>query len=173
MSLRRRTEGVGASQSSASVTGDQYLPMPNRAPKKLKSFARQLLACEAALPNPEGAGGSGPFRACERLRGPLGKFIGIVGFRALLSRALALAGEEAPILRGLHIRADGSLESLETDLRPGEVSAAEAVLVAQITELLVTFIGPALTLQLLRDIWPDIGPDMRPDMRPTIPDHKC
>lgn len=133
--------------------------MSNSAPQELKAFARQLQACEAALDNPKGSGDSGFFRACERLRGPLGKVVGVSGFRALLSRALALAGEDAPMLRALHIRADGSLESLETDVDPRAAAAAEVVLMAQITGLLVTFIGSALTLQLLRDIWP------------TIPDH--
>ena len=132
--------------------------MSDRSTPKLKAFARQLLAAEAASGNPAGAKDPRAFRACERLRGPLGKLIGIGGFRSLLSRALALAGEEVPLLRALHIKADGSLEDLETEaeLDPREVAAAEVVLVAQIAGLLVTFIGPALTLQLLRDIWPKI-----------------
>ena len=135
--------------------------MSNSASPKLKEFARQLLAAEAASGNPAGAKDPRAFRACERLRGPLGKLIGIGGFRSLLSRALARAGEEVPVLRALHIKADGSLEDLETEAEldprdPREVAAAEVALVAQIAGLLVTFIGPALTLQLLRDIWPKI-----------------
>lgn len=130
--------------------------MADSAPPELKAFARQLLACEAALGNPAGAKESSAFRACEKLRGPLCKLVGVGGFRSLLSRALALAGEDAPMLRALHIRADGALEGLETDLDPREAAAAEVVLMAQITGLLVTFIGPTLTLQLLLDIWPNI-----------------
>ena len=131
--------------------------MPDSANQKLNGFARQLLAAEAASRNPADAKDSEAFRACEKLRGPLGILIGVGGFRSLLSRALALAGEDAPMLRALHIRADGSLEGLETDLDPREAAAAEVVLMAQITGLLVTFIGSALTLQLLRDIWPKIS----------------
>ncbi len=123
---------------------------------KLKAFARKILACEADLGIPAGAKESGPFRACEKLRGPLGKLVGVGGYRSLLSRALALAGEDAPSLSALHIRADGSLEGPETNLDPREAAAAEVVLMAQITGLLVTFIGPALTLQFLRDIWPKV-----------------
>jgi len=130
--------------------------MSDSATPKLKAFARQLLACEAALGIPAGAKDSRAFRASEKLRGPLGKLVGISGFRALLSRALALGGEEAPVLRALHIRADGSLEDLEADLDPRKLAEGEVVLIAHIAGLLVTFIGPALTLQLLRDIWPKI-----------------
>ena len=131
--------------------------MADNATPKLKAFARQLLAAEAASGTPAGEKDSDAFLACEKLRGPLGKLIGVGGFRSLLSRALALAGEDAPMLRALHIRADGSLEGLETDLDPREAAAAEVVLMAQIAGLLVTFIGSALTLQLLRDIWPKIS----------------
>ncbi len=130
--------------------------MSDSATPKLKAFARQLLACEAATRDPAGTKDSRAFRACEKLRGPLGKLVGISGFRALLSRALAVGGEEAPVLRALHIRADGSLEDLEAGLDPRKLAEGEVVLMAHIVGLLVTFIGPALTLQLLRDIWPKI-----------------
>jgi len=132
--------------------------MSDSATPKLKAFARQLLACEAATRDPAGTKDSRAFRACEKLRGPLGKLVGISGFRALLSRALAVGGEEAPVLRALHIRADGSLEDLEAeaDLDPRKLAEGEVVLIAHIAGLLVTFIGPALTLQVLRDIWPKI-----------------
>lgn len=125
----------------------------------LKAFARQLLACAGAFGYPAGTEDSRSFRTCEKLRGPLGSLIGVGGFRSLLSRALALAGEDIPWLCALHVTADGSLAGLETELAPSEVAAAELALMAQIAGLLVTFVGPALTMQLLRGIWP------------TIPDH--
>jgi len=140
--------------------------MSDSATPKLKAFARQLLACEAATRDPAGAKDSRAFGASEKLRGPLGKLVGISGFRALLSRALALGGEESPVLRALHIRADGSLEDLEAGLDPRKLAEGEVVLIAHIAGLLVTFIGPALTLQLLRDIWPKI-PDPKFGARET------
>ncbi len=130
--------------------------MSDRRTPKLEAFARQILACEPALGNPASAKDSRTFRTYEKLREPLGKLIGIGGFRSLLSRALALAGEDVPSLRALHVKADGSLEGLETELDSREVDAAELALMAQVAGLLVTFIGPALTMQLLRDIWPKI-----------------
>ncbi len=124
--------------------------------KKLKAFAQQLLACEAALGNPVGAKDSRAFRGLAKLRAPLSKLIGVGGFRALLSRAQALAGEEVNWLYALDLKADGLLDGLETELTASEVAAGEAALIAQMTGLLVTFIGPALTMQLLREIWPEI-----------------
>lgn len=96
-------------------------------------------------------------RVCERLRESLGKFLGVGGFHALLSRALAIADTEVPWLGVLQIKADGALEGLEEveakfDAR--ELAEGEVVLVAQLLGLLLTFIGPALTLRLLQDIWP-------------------
>lgn len=130
--------------------------MTDSATPQLKAFARQLLACEAASGNPAGARDSGDFLACGKLRGPLVKLIGIGGFRSLLTRAQALGGEDVPSLRALHIKADGTLEVPEANLQPHEFVAGELALVTQLVGLLVTFVGPALTLQLVREIWPEL-----------------
>jgi len=131
--------------------------MSNSATLKPKEFARRLLAYEAGSGKPADAKVSPAFRVCEKLRGPLGKLLGVGGFRSLLSRALALAGAEVPWLRALHIKADGSLEGLdelEAKLDSRAVAEGEVVLAAQLLGLLVTFIGAALTQRLLQDIWP-------------------
>ncbi len=131
--------------------------MHNATPK-LKEFARRLLAHDAAMGKQGGA--SNTFRVCEKIRGPLGKLAGVGGFRSLLSRALALAGGEVPSLRALHVKADGSLEGLEefeAKLDSREVAEGEAALMSELLGLLVTFIGPALTQQLLHGIWPKIN----------------
>jgi hypothetical protein len=39
-------------------------------------------------------------------------------------------------------------------LNKAEIANGEAVLIAQLLDLLVTFIGEALTLRLLQDAWP-------------------
>jgi hypothetical protein len=127
---------------------------------KLKKIARRLLAHDEALGKPAGTKDSESFHVCEKLREPLSRLTGVGGFRSLLSRALALAGAEVPWLRALHIKADGSLEGLgqlETKLDSREVAGGEVALVSQLLGLLITFIGPALTLQLLHDIWPEMN----------------
>lgn len=133
--------------------------MANSATPKLKDIARRLLAYEAAADTLPTANSSAAFRVCEQVRLPLARLLGTDGFRALLSRALALAGAEMPWLRALHIKSDGALEGLENDeltakLDARAVANGEVLLVAQLLGLLVTFIGPALTLRLLHDIWP-------------------
>ena len=130
--------------------------MPNALSPSPESFARRLLDYETTLDKTSGAIATG-FPVCERLRGPLGKLVGIGGFRSLLSRALALAGAEVPWLRSLHIKADGSFEGMDellAKLDSHELAESEVALVSHIFGLLVTFIGPTLTLELLQDIWP-------------------
>lgn len=122
-----------------------------------RGSARRLLAYELASGISPEAKGSRVFFVCDKLRRPLAQLTGMGGFRSLLARALALAGEEVPWLRGLHVRADGSLDGLaelEANLGPEEIASGEVILVARLLELLVTFIGPALTLGLLKDAWP-------------------
>ena len=123
----------------------------------MKGLARRLLAYEAAAGNAAPAGGPVAFRVCEKLRGTLGRNLGTGGLSALMARALALAGAEVPWLRALHLNTDGSvggLDKLEAKLDARAVAEGEAALVAQLHNLLITFIGPALMLQLLREVWP-------------------
>ncbi len=134
--------------------------MSNSATPPLKELARRLLIYEAATGTRAGSGESAVFRVCEKLRGSLGQLLGAGGFRTLLARALTLAGVEVPWLRELQIKADGSLEGLgelEAKLALRPLVEGEAALVAQLLGLLVIFIGPTFTLQLLHDIWPKMA----------------
>ncbi len=127
---------------------------------QIKELARQLLAFEAAA-NPAGAKDPAAFRAIEKLRVPLGRLIGIIGFRSLLARALALAGDEVPWLRALDIKADGTLEGInqvQAKHDQGEIARGEVALVAQLIGLLVTFIGEGLMLGLVQEVWPKVSP---------------
>lgn len=122
-----------------------------------KGFARRLLAYEVASDNPSVAQDSAAFRVCEKLRGPLGKLLGVDGFRSLVARAKALAGTEVPWLVELEIKTDGCWENLremEAKLDADALAEGEVFLVGQLFGLLVIFIGPGLTLQVVHDIWP-------------------
>jgi len=142
----------------------------NSTAPKLKEFARRLLAQDADSGNSADTKDFEAFPVCEKLRGPLSRLAGVGGFRSLQSRALAMAGAEVAWLRSLQIKPDGSLEGfdkLKAKLDSHEVAEGEVALVSQLLELLVTFIGPALTLQLLHDIWPkmndlDLGEEETP-----------
>ncbi len=125
-------------------------------------LARRLLAVEAAHAHSSDAHIDEAVRVCEKLRPSLVKFAGLAGFSSLLSRALALAKAEVPALAAVHVRADGVLEGFDKVERiqsSESLSKDAVVLVAQLLELLVTFIGEPLTLRLVRDAWPDVSMD--------------
>jgi len=132
--------------------------MPNSATQRLKVSARRLVVHETAATKSAGAQKSAAFRVCEKLRQPLSRLSGVAGFRSLLSRALALANDEACWMKAIHVKADGSLEGLEqaqAQLSETEIAEGEVVLIAQLIGLLVTFIGEELTLRLVQESWPD------------------
>lgn len=129
----------------------------------IKNLARQLIALEVSQEPSFGQIGAA-LQACDKLRVPLAKLAGIGGFRSLMARAMALATEEAPSLKSVLVRPDGSLEGfnaaqLHQDSNPGVDPGV--VVVAQLLGLLVTFIGEPLTLRFVRDAWPNASFDER------------
>ena len=121
---------------------------------KIQDLARRLVALETAREESDEASVSAVMLACEKLRAPLAKLVGEVGFRSLLSRALAMAKREFPSLEAALVRTDGTLDGLDGIERATD-AAAGVVVVAQLLSLLVTFIGEPLTQGLVRDAWPD------------------
>jgi hypothetical protein len=102
------------------------------------------------------------FAVGEKLRPQLKMLMGTGGFRALLTRALALAKTEVAWLRAARVSADGSLEGLEklqVRTQPNAFFEGRVVLLARLLGLLVAFIGPDLTLRLVRDVWPEVPLD--------------
>ena len=131
----------------------------SRATPQMRNFAKRLIADEARGNKPSATKAPADFRACEKLRPHLATLMGNAGFRALLSRALALAQAEVPWLRAVHVKADGSLEGVEelhAQLDPDELFEGRVVLLAQLLGLLVAFIGENLTLRLVREVWPKV-----------------
>jgi hypothetical protein len=125
----------------------------------MRSIVRQLLASEP--PGAE-ADSSAEFRATDKLRPHLSMLMGGGGFQALLARALVLAAVETPWLAGVRVVAGGQLEGLavaHAKLDAAEFSEGEAALLAQLLALLMAFIGPALTLRLIIQIWPQLSFD--------------
>jgi hypothetical protein len=121
-------------------------------PIHLFNLARELLGLEGP-----GKERLAAFKVCEKLRNPLSKLAGIAGFTSLLHRALEASKKDARFLKNVSVRADGSLDGLEqiaSKLTADEVSDGQTALVASLLFLLVTFIGEALTIRLIQDIWP-------------------
>jgi hypothetical protein len=131
--------------------------MPHGPTEQFQEFAKHVLACEAALIEEGKAKALDAFQACDKLRIQLRKIFGSGGFRPLLHRALVLAGAKTPWLCKLRTTPDGALDGfaeLPSDLDRSILAEGEIALIAELLGLLVTFVGPALTLSLVQDIWP-------------------
>jgi len=118
-------------------------------------MARRLIAFEESQSKPSNPNAAA--LVCDKLRFDLAKLAGSAGFASLLSRALAMAKAQEPALKGVEVRADGTLEGLDTLSRNGDNGGI--LLVAQFLALLVTFIGETLTRRVVHDIWPQIPAD--------------
>ena len=92
------------------------------------------------------------FVVIEKLSPHFAALMGIIGFRALLSRALVLAKAEVAWLRELHVGEDGLFEGLtglQAQVNPEEIYDGGIVLLVRILGLLVALIGEDLALRLL------------------------
>jgi hypothetical protein len=123
---------------------------------QMLDLSRALIAYEARTMQ-SSATGVAAAHVCDKLRPKLATLMGATGFRALLSRALALASAEIPALCALEIDAKDSVVCAKPV--SGKADAAHdidggVVLVAQLLTLLVAFIGENLTRQLLLEVWP-------------------
>ena len=116
-----------------------------------RRLAERLIALEAAAESSSREDAFSTCRVCEKLRRALSALTGTAGFSSLLSRALTLAKREAPMLNVVQVNMDGSLEGLE-----GDITKANTVIIAYLLNLLTTFIGDALLMRLLHDVWPDV-----------------
>jgi hypothetical protein len=124
----------------------------------MRDFAARLIAHEAG-PRSGGMGASTAFAVSERMRTHLTTLMGNGGHRALLMRALALAGTEVSWLREVRVAVDGTLEEPAPSdglVDPEVLREGGVVLIAQLMGLLVAFIGERLTLQLVREVWPKL-----------------
>ncbi len=126
----------------------------------MRDFAERLIAYETRGNKSSETKTPAACLVGEKLRPHLATLMGNLGFRALLSRALALANAEVPWLRAVHVTADGSFEGLDelgAQVDPDEIFEGCVVLLAQLLGLLVAFIGENLTLRLVREVWPKLS----------------
>jgi hypothetical protein len=129
---------------------------------QMRDLAERLIARETRDNKSSATKTPAAFPVCEKLRPHLATLMGNTGFCALLSRALARAEAEVPSLRAMQVKADGSLAGLdevEAQLDPQELAEGRVVLVEQLLELLVAFIGENLMLRIVCDVWPKLALD--------------
>ena len=130
------------------------------ATSQMRKVAERVIAHETKGNRSSEASGPTAFQACEKMRPNLATLMGNAGVRALLSRTLALANADLPWLRTVQVGADGSLDGLDElngRVAPREMAEGGAVVFAQLLELLVAFIGDALTLRLVHEVWPKLS----------------
>jgi hypothetical protein len=124
-------------------------------PQKTRDLARTLVACEAEAGKTSLHAEPATLRVYERLRRQLGAPVGVDGFQALASRALALARSESPWLNAVQLTATGDLRGLgevESEMSLNEDGEAGIILIAQLLGLFLTFLGEATTLHLIEDL---------------------
>ena len=100
----------------------------------------------------------------ERLRRQLSPSVGVDGFRALASRALAQARSEAPRLSAARVTAEGHLLGFGiAGAEPGQNNELGIVLISHLLDLFLTFLGTATTLRLIEDVFPLLEAPSKPD----------
>jgi len=123
--------------------------------QKTRELARSLVASEADATATSLHTEPATVRVYEKLRRQLGAPVGIDGFQALASRALALAKSQSPRLSAVEVTANGGLRGLgevESQTDADEDGEAGVILIAQLLGLFLTFLGEATTLRLIEDL---------------------
>ena len=132
-----------------------------RATPKLRDFAVRLIGYETRRHGTSDDKVPSARLASERLRPHLSKFMGNIGFNALLSRALVLGIADVPWLSSVRVKTDGSLEGFEglsAQIAPEEFTEGCVTLFSHLLGLLAAFIGEELTLRLVSEAWPELSP---------------
>ncbi len=123
--------------------------------QKTRDLARSLVASETDATTASLQTEPVSVRVYDRLRRQLGAPVGVGGFQALASRALALAKSESPQLSAVQVTANGDLRGLgeaESQMEADEGGEAGVILIAQLLGLFLSFLGEATTLRLIEDL---------------------
>jgi len=123
--------------------------------QKTRDLARGLVASETGADMASRQTQPATMRVYEKLRKQLGAPVGVDGFQALASRALARAQLESPRLSAVQVMANGGLRGLgEVESRTDADESGEVgiILIAELLGLFLTFLGEATTLRLIEDL---------------------
>jgi hypothetical protein len=152
----RHESFIGMDASSLKRGGERKEGIEAMLPKeKTRDLARSLVASEAEANTTSLQVEPASVRVYERLRMQLSAQVGVDGFRALASRALALAKLQSPRLSEVQVTANGvlrGLEGVESQMDAGEEGEGGIILIAQLLGLFLTFLGEATTLRLMEDL---------------------
>jgi hypothetical protein len=135
-------------------------------PPQMRDLANRLVGCEAPASNASESMESAALRVYEKLRGRLTALAGVAGFQSLAFRALTQARSDAPGLWSVEVAADGTLKGLggsepALDIENDSAGEGGVVLIGRLLGLLLIFLGEALTLKLISDLWPEAALENR------------
>ncbi len=131
----------------------------SRITPQIKHFALRLMTHETKGTTSHETITTESFRVFEKLQPQLAVLMGNGGFRALLTRALALAKADVSWLNMVRVTTDGTLDAsggFGTQVTPEQLIEGYSVLLGQLLGLMVTLVGEKITLGLLREVWPKI-----------------
>ena len=137
----------------------------NRATPNLRDFAERLILIDMKDGKSSTPKVRVVFAVLDKLRPCLVQIVGALGFKGVLSRALASATTDVAWLRAVHIEPDGSLDGanglddLEAKVDPQEIAKGRVALIAEFFGLLVELIGERLVLQLVHTAMPNVSKD--------------
>ena len=143
----------------------------NRATPKLRDFAERLILIDVKDSKSSAPKARAVLTFPDRLRPCLVQIVGDLGFKGVLSRALASAAADVAWLRTVRIKPDGSLygmdsvdgvnglDELEAKVDPKEIAEGGVALLAEFFGLLVELIGERLVLQLVHTAMPNVSMD--------------
>jgi hypothetical protein len=123
----------------------------------MRNLAHRLISAEFRPGDPADSETGAALRVCDKLRESLSVLSGTRGYRTLLLRALSLAKADFAWLMKFEVDPVGVLlfpEELARELDGRAAARGCSALVAQLLELLATFVGDALTQRLVLQIWP-------------------
>lgn len=135
--------------------GDRTLATPEH-----RRLATWFLAQEVSLEGGVTSTVEATGRAWGRLSRRLAQIFATSGSEALGKRAVYLAQDDFPFLKGPNgpIPLESLPAALEGKDEEQAVAAAESVY-ANLVDLLITFIGEDLALRAIRDVWPGASLD--------------
>lgn len=152
-SLPNKSEGTPKEQLSFDLRRIATIKTTER----VRELAKYLVAFESCIASPPRTPGILEFRIFARLCKPFAAISGNQGLQPLLVRALESAHLDYPWLETARVSLDGEVQglgSLGQSLSEGAAAAGELAMIASLVELLRTFLGDGVTMQLLRSIWP-------------------
>lgn len=125
----------------------------------MRYLGRRLLTLEVSWCAQSDGGMKATLSTLEKLHTRLIKLVGIASFEVLLARALALARTEASWLKPVQVQAGATLTGLSEAAQQQTMEAVTSgcmEVLAQLLGLLVTFVGEAILLGLVQDVWPEV-----------------